>query len=53
MVDIIIEPYDMKGLAPAVSKVGTVVFIRKAKKLWGLLSDNYGNTKLMQLCAKV
>lgn len=52
-VNIIIESDDVKGLAPAVGKVGTVVFIRKAKKLWGMLSDNYSDSKVIKLCLKV
>ena len=53
MVDTIIETGDITAVAPAATKVGTIVFIRKAKKLWGLLSDNYGDKKIMQLCEMV
>ena len=53
MVNPIIETDDITTIAPAAARVGTVVFIRKAKRLWGVLSDNYGNLKLIQLCEKL
>ena len=53
MVNPIVEVDDITTIAPSVTRVGTLVFIRKFKRLWGILSDNYGNLKLTKLCEKL
>lgn len=53
MVDTNIETGDIAAVAPAAVKLGTKVFIYKARKLWGILYDNHGGSRIVQLCEKL
>jgi len=44
---------DTKALYPAISKFGTIIFIKKLTKLYRFTKDKYGTTKFIELLEKV
>lgn len=48
-----INASDSQALLPTFSKVNTIVFFKKTRKLWGIVVNKYSDRKIIKLCARI